>query len=110
MNIKFFLLIPVFAFLLSTGKGQTSNDSTAFRIVGYYSLQSAMTNDCKNVPFNKLTHINLYFLNPDSSGNFTQDFSALVPFIKAAHDKNVKVLASIAGGGKHPYYATAFKG
>ena len=102
-------MIPVFAFLLLAAKAQTSNGAAAFRVVGYYSLQSAMTGDLKNVPFNKVTHINLYFLNPDSSGNFTYDFSALVPFIKAAHTKNVKVLASIAGGGKHPYYAKLLK-
>jgi len=103
------IFLPVFACLLSTGKGQTSNHDTAFRIVGYYSLESAMKNEWKNLPFNRLTHINLYFLNPDSSGNFTHNLSALAPFIKAAHDKNVKVLASIAGGGRHPYYAHLLK-
>ncbi len=109
MKIKSCLLIPVFAFLLLGAKAQTSNGASAFRVVGYYSLQSAMTGDLKNVPFNKVTHINLYFLNPDSSGNFSHDFSALIPFIKTAHTKNVKVLASIAGGGKHPYYAKLLK-
>jgi len=107
--MKSCLLIPVFAFLLSPAKAQTSNEASAFRVVGYYSLKSAMTADLKNVPFNNVTHINLYFLNPDSSGNFTQGFSKLIPFIKTAHTKNVKVLASIAGGGKHPYYATLLK-
>ncbi|HEY6978404.1 MAG TPA: glycosyl hydrolase family 18 protein, partial [Chitinophagaceae bacterium] len=92
-----------------TGKGQTNNDSTAFRIVGYYSLESAMRTGWKNLPFNKLTHINLYFLNPDSLGNYKPDYSALIPFVKAAHDKNVKVLASIAGGSRHPYYAYLLK-
>lgn len=107
--MKSCLLIPVFAFLFSPAKAQTSNGASTFRVVGYYSLQSAMTADLKNVPFNNVTHINLYFLNPDSSGNFTQGFAALIPFIKTAHTKNVKVLASIAGGGKHPYYATLLK-
>ncbi len=37
-------------------------------------------------------------------GNFTQDLSGLAPFIKAAHDQGVKVLPSIAGGGRHDYY------
>ena len=46
-----------------------------------------------------------YFLNPDSSGNYKVNLLKLVPFIKAAHAKNVKVLISIGGGGKHPYYA-----
>lgn len=37
-------------------------------------------------------------------GNFTQDLSGLAPFIKAAHDQGVKVLPSIAGGGRHDFY------
>jgi chitinase len=105
MKIKPCLLILVLAFLLSAARAQTS----AFRVVGYYSLQSAMKEDFKNVPFDKVTHINLYFLNPDSSGNFKYDLSALIPFIKTAHNKNVKVLASIAGGGRQPYYAKLLK-
>jgi GH18 family chitinase len=46
----------------------------------------------------------LWFLNPDTLGNFTQDLSALQPFINKAHRKNVKVLFSIGGGSKHPQY------
>ena len=109
MQPKFCLLITTFAFLLSTAKAQTKDSGTQFRIVGYYSMQSAMTKDFKDVPFDKLTHINLYFLNPDSLGNYNAEFSKLAPFIKAAHDKNVKVLASIGGGGPHPYYAWLLK-
>ncbi len=101
--------MPVFVFLLSPAEAQISNGERAFRIIGYYSLQSAMTADSNNVPFSKLTHINLYFLNPDSSGHFAPDLSALVPFIRAAHSNHVKVLASIAGGGKHPYYTELLK-
>jgi GH18 family chitinase len=103
------LLLPVFILVLSGAKAQLPDDSTVFKIVGYYSLQSAMTKNFNDVPFDKLTHINLYFLNPDSSGNYQPDFSALIPFVKAAHEKNVKVLASLGGGGKHPYYATLLK-
>src|SRR5688572_3784202 len=108
-RIKFSLLIPVIILLLLSVKGQATNDSSQFKIVGYYSLQSAMTGDVKSVPFDKLTHINLWFLNPDSLGNFTQDFSGLKPFINAAHAKNVKVLASIGGGSSHPYYHSLLK-
>jgi GH18 family chitinase len=109
MNLRSSLLIAVFALLSWPAEAQISNGASAFRVVGYYSLQSAMTTDGNNVPFSKLTHINLYFLNPDSSGKFTQDLSALVPFIRTAHGENVKVLASIAGGGKHPYYNRLLK-
>src|SRR5260221_815942 len=63
----------------------------------------------KNVPFKKLTHVNLWFLNPDTLGNFTQDLSALAPIIKMAHRKKVKILFSIAGGSPHPYYHALLK-
>jgi len=103
MKFRLSLLFPVIILLLSSAMGQPLNDKTQFKIVGYYSLRSAMT-DSFNVPFDKVTHINLWFLNPDTVGNFTQDFSLLQPFINAAHAKNVKVLASIGGGSSHPYY------
>ena len=77
--------------------------------MGYYSLRSALTADLKKVPFKKITHINLWFLNPDTLGNFTQDFSALAPFIKAAHRKKVKVLFSIAGGIPTSLLSRTFK-
>ena len=63
-----------------------------------------MVVDLKTFPFDKLTHINLYFLNPDTLGNFNEDLSGLIPFIDSAHNHNVKVIPSIAGGGPHAYY------
>ena len=74
-----------------------------FKVVGYFSLRSAM-NDFGKFPFKRLTHVNLFFLNPDTLGNFNQDLSTLEHFINKAHKNNVKVLFSIAGGGDHPYY------
>jgi chitinase len=81
-----------------------------FKIVGYYSLNAALNwEETKEVPLKRLTHVNLWFLNPDSSGNFTKDLSSLAPFIKAAHKKNVKVLFSIGGGSKQKQYHTLLK-
>ncbi|MFD2144194.1 hypothetical protein [Mucilaginibacter antarcticus] len=77
---------------------QAQTSSNKFKIVGYYAIRAALTADLSTVPFDKLTHINLYFLNPDTLGNFNTDLTGLLPFIKAAHAKNVKVLPSIAGG------------
>jgi GH18 family chitinase len=93
------------ALLLSFIALMVNGQSSGFRIVGYYSLNAALNwQEAKEVPLKRLTHINLWFLNPDSSGNFTKDFSSLEPFIKAAHKKNVKVLFSIGGGSKQPQY------
>ncbi len=95
--------------MLLSFEGRSQGENAKFRIVGYYSLKAAMTADLNTIPFDKLTHINLYFLNPDSLGNFNQDLSGLVPFIEAAHSHNVKVIPSIAGGGPHPYYHNLLK-
>lgn len=78
-----------------------------FKVVGYYSLNAAMTAG-KNIPLKRLTHVNLWFLNPDTLGNF-RDLSGLEPFIKAAHRKKVKILFSIGGGSKQPQYHTLLK-
>lgn len=104
-----YLLFPIFIILQLSLKGQALNEEPSFKIVGYYSLTAAMTTDLDSVPFDKLTHINLWFLNPDTLGNFNNDLSGLTPFVKAAHAKNVKVLASIGGGSRHAQYHKLLK-
>ena len=79
-------------FLLLSTITSAQND---FRVVGYYSLKGAQTGEVKNVPFKQLTHINLWFLNPDTEGNFVDDLSGLTSFVKAAHKHDVKVLFSM---------------
>jgi GH18 family chitinase len=101
MRKKSILLVVVLSLLVSALMAGEPNPD--FRVVGYYSLRSAM-NGFHKFPFKLVTHVNLYFVNPDSLGNFSQDFSALKPFIDKAHKKNVKVLFSIGGGSEHPYY------
>ncbi|MEZ4775081.1 MAG: glycosyl hydrolase family 18 protein [Bacteroidia bacterium] len=92
-------LCLITCFVHVNGQDQTSD----FKVVGYISLNAAMEN-AKEIPFKRLTHINLWFLNPDSLGNFTRDLSALHPFVETAHKKKVKVLFSIGGGSKQKQY------
>lgn len=94
--------VIVLTFLISAGV--FAQTPAPFRIIGYYSLRAASAADPSTVPFDRLTHINLSFLNPDAAGEFTQDLSGLARFVDAAHQRNVKVLASIGGGGQHPQY------
>src|SRR5688572_18135036 len=108
LYIKWIFLLLATSFL-SPAYCQVQKTRSPFRIVGYYSLQSAMTDSLNTIPFDKLTHINLWFLNPDSLGNFTQDLSLLLPFVTAAQAKKVKVLVSIGGGSAHPYYRALLK-
>ena len=103
------ILILTLGSMLLSFECRAQEEKSKFRIVGYYSLKSAATADLTSVPFDELTHINLYFLNPDSLGNFNQDLSGLIPFIEAAHSHNVKVIPSIAGGGPHAYYHDLLK-
>jgi GH18 family chitinase len=68
-----------------------------------------MKADTSEVPFEKLTHIILAFVNPDSVGNLNQDFGALIPFTKAAHTHNVKILYSLGGGSYQGQYHALLK-
>lgn len=97
MKIKV-LISTVLLFAVISAFAQAS-----FRVVGYYSLSSALKGG-KDAPLKQLTHINLWFLNPDTLGNFTGDLSGLKSFIDAAHRRKVKVLFSIGGGSKQPQY------
>jgi len=100
------LLIAASTFF--TFNGFTQSSKTTFKIVGYYSIDAAIS-DVNKSTLKKLTHVNLWFLNPDSLGNFTRDLSGLAPFLQAAHRKNVKVLFSIGGGSKQPQYHDLLK-
>jgi len=99
MRVKLFFLVCIYAISIVKGEGQ----KTSFKVVGYYSLNAAMS-DVDKSTLKRLTHVNLWFLNPDSLGNFTRDLSGLARFVSAAHQRNIKVLFSIGGGSKQPQY------
>ena len=105
-----FLLIPtliISLYVFSQKKNKDSNPS--FKVVGYYFLNAALKDsvhaDSTYLFLNKITHLNIAFINPDTNGNFNRHL-AIDTLIKKAHRKNVKVLASIAGGGSHEYYSS----
>ncbi len=110
MKMRFPLLIVFLILLCSAAYSQKKNKKPHphFKVVGYYLLNAAIEDtiyaDSSYLFLNKITHLNIAFINPDSTGNFARDL-AIDTLIKKAHNKNVKVLASIAGGGPHPYYA-----
>ena len=107
MNIK---ALPFLLYTLMTSVAlYCQNPSSSFKIVGYYPFDKAITADTAEVPFSKLTHIDLAFVNPDSAGNLKQNFAGLAPFITAAHAHNVKVLYSIGGGSYQAQYHALLK-
>src|SRR5690242_20012569 len=107
MKLKF-LPVLIFASITSLSL-MAQNTASTFKIVGYYPLDQALKVDTAQVPYDKLTHLMLAFVNPDSSGNINQDYSALAPFVKAAHAHNVKVLYSIGGGSYQGQYHALLK-
>src|SRR5688572_8507667 len=74
-----------------------------FRVVGYVPMGRTMP-DFSKISFQRITHLNIAFVNPDSTGNLKlpAGFDSL---IKQAHQHKVKVLASIGGGSFNPYYS-----
>jgi chitinase len=105
----------LFVMLISArviGQTKVTRSETDFKIVGYVPVRPVITDSNQTVLdysfLDKITHVNLAFINPDTSGSFLQDLR-ISSFIGMAHAKNVKVLASIGGGGPHKYYSGLLK-
>lgn len=77
----------------------------AFRVIGYLRTQNIRDGQADQVDYSKVTHINIAFVNPDSTGNFDA-MPGLKTFADHMHSKHVKVLASIGGGLAPAYYST----
>jgi GH18 family chitinase len=60
--------------------------------------------DFSKISFQRITHLNIAFVNPDSTGSLKlpAGFDSL---IRQAHQHKIKVLASIGGGSFNPYYS-----
>ncbi len=79
-----------------------------FRVVGYVPLGRQPLSIISDSVFKKLTHLNIAFINPDSTG------ALIVPvgfdtLIQQAHSNKVKVLMAIGGGTFNPHYANLLK-
>lgn len=79
-----------------------------FRVVGYVPLGRQPLPVISDSTFKKLTHLNIAFINPDSTGALMvpQGFDTL---IQQAHANKIKVLMSIGGGTFNPYYTHLLK-
>ncbi|GAC1592847.1 MAG: glycosyl hydrolase family 18 protein [Chitinophagaceae bacterium] len=74
-----------------------------FRVVGYISLWAQGVPALSDSVIKKLTHLNIAFVNPDSSGNLFL-LPGVDSLVEQAHSCKVKVLMSIGGGKFNPYY------
>lgn len=81
----------------------TEKPVPAFRIIGYLREADVSNGQGAKLDFSKITHLNIAFINPDSAGKFSV-LPGLGTVVEKAHQKNVKVLASIGGGSAPAYY------
>lgn len=103
----------VYTFLLA-GAGLLATSANAeTRVVGYVPSYKNMSAVVDKTDLNKLTHINISFLNPSANGAVAVDGnpvcmpgaasgnaagSEIHSVVKKAHQAGVKVLVSVAGG------------
>lgn len=98
-SYKAFLLAIL---LCSAGIVAYAQSGKDFRIVGYLMAGRGGLANAQQINLRQITHLNLAFINPDSTGKFVTN-PEIPKIIALAHRFNVKVLMSI-GGGNIPAY------
>lgn len=85
------LTITLFSLLLP---GMISGQE--FKTVGYFpTYRFSRIND---VDFDKLTHVNIAFANPNGVGELTTDGRVITPVVQKAHAAGLEVYIALAGG------------
>ncbi|MCB0571956.1 MAG: hypothetical protein KDC66_19450 [Phaeodactylibacter sp.] len=100
MNMRFALMMLLLGVAMPRGISQQS------RVVGY--LPYYRFENLGQIELEHLTHLCIAFANPDAQGNISMDGVDIWPVVQQAHDANVKVLASLAGGALKPEWAEAW--
>jgi chitinase len=113
MNIRnsFFIFLSGLLLLSACSKKAVTADQnkSVFRVIGYLPGRDNLMESAERIDYSKITHLNIAFINPDSSGNLTgtENLKAVAGL---AHAKNVKIMASIGGGGAPAYYPAFLAG
>lgn len=99
----------VFQFLLgcASGASKDTNEKANKVVIGYLPAWKDMNETMRKTDLSLLTHINIAFVNPDASGALLYEgepvcsdatASSIKEVVKKAHENNIKVLVSLAGG------------
>ncbi|MEM6348930.1 MAG: glycosyl hydrolase family 18 protein [Bacteroidota bacterium] len=88
--------------------GQITLQAQAPKVVGYLPSYRFSLND--QLAYEKLTHLNLAFLNPDTLGNWSIAGADINPIIQKARqvNPNIQIYISIAGGAVNAEWAAAY--
>lgn len=104
-------LCPLFFSLVCCSKPDKESQTTEpegitstakLRVIGYMFSSGDLDVESAKIDFEKITDLNIAFINPDGNGIITVP-TGLAAAVKRAHDKNVKVFFSFAGGVPPPH-------
>lgn len=85
---------------------QTTFAQPPFNVIGYLpTYRFASLND---IEFDRLTHVNIAFANPDAQGNLSCEGVNIAPAVAKAHQNGCKVFISLAGGFLTPDWEAAW--
>ncbi len=105
--LLFSLIVLVLPAYKENGAMAQSAHNSSFKVIGYLPVgRHDLSGFLSNFDFGSITHLNLAFINPDSSGAFA-DIPVIPQIVHLAHRAGVKVLMSMGGGGI-PAYFTGF--
>ena len=94
--------IPLLAAFLLAATFSFSQDFKVVGYLAYWNFDTAPT----QIEWDRLTHVNLAFANPDTIGNFSFDGADYAQVVEVAHQHNVEVFVSLAGGYLTPDWQT----
>jgi chitinase len=106
--------MAILAFTTSCSKrtaviSKNGSADNRFKVIGYLPNRTDLLVSASQIDFAKITHLYIAFVNPDSAGNLTR-IGQLKEIATLAHSKNVKIMASIGGGGAPKYYPSFLTG
>jgi GH18 family chitinase len=90
--------------ILSVVSGIYAQDFKSIGYLPYYRFDLI-----DDIDFQKLTHVNIAFANPDLGGNLSVGGKNITPIVEQLHDANVDVFISLAGGALTSAWASAWK-
>lgn len=102
---KIYSVIFICLVACTTIKKQPTAPKSNFRVVGYLRRADIENGNALSVDLDKVSMINIAFINPDKDGNIS-GINGLKTFIDKAHQKHVTVLIAIGGGNGPAYYST----
>jgi hypothetical protein len=92
--MKKLLILLFFASLIQTNKTYAQ-----FKIVGYIPNWANLTTFSDSFDYPRVTHLNIAFMDPSTSGDPPALSADEIYLVNAAHNNGVQVLVSLCGGG-----------